>query len=320
MPGDKISVCLLTYNHAHVIESTVESILNQTASGYELILSDDCSTDGTWEIIQDIAQRHPQARALRTSRNMGMPGNANFAVATSTRPHIALLHHDDIYRSDLLEKWSASLDQYPQAQFVFNSYFNESDGRISSNESFLKELNDGDKFLNDMLWAHWGCVVRGTAMIRRSAWERLGGMREEFELLADVDMWMRLSRLGPVAYVPEPLITVRARRPNYYPDIYTGKNWSWKRQVLLYRIHANNLLDYLRLDSISGRLRWWMFRLHLNAETAKWLMYAVLRNKHSIIADSSASATPFDFPPLQVMRTALKMLFRQNAASKEISG
>ena len=46
--GDNISCCLLTFNHAHIIESTINSILEQTVKNFEFIVSDDCSTDGTW--------------------------------------------------------------------------------------------------------------------------------------------------------------------------------------------------------------------------------------------------------------------------------
>ena len=53
--GEKISVCLLTYNHVEVVESTLRSILDQTVACHEVIVSDDCSTDGTWERILAIA-------------------------------------------------------------------------------------------------------------------------------------------------------------------------------------------------------------------------------------------------------------------------
>lgn len=49
-----------------------------------------------------------------------VPGNANFAVAQSGRLYIALLHHDDIYCKDLLEKWADVLDRHSDATFVFN--------------------------------------------------------------------------------------------------------------------------------------------------------------------------------------------------------
>ena len=120
--GEKISVCLLTYNHVDVIESTLRTILDQTITGYEVIVSDDCSSDGTWERILALAAADARIKPVRTPHNMGMPGNANFAVAQSDRPYIALLHHDDFYRKDLLEKWAGVLDRHSDAAFVFNAY------------------------------------------------------------------------------------------------------------------------------------------------------------------------------------------------------
>ena len=311
--GEKISVCLLTYNHVEIIESTLRTILDQTITGYEVIVSDDCSTDGTWERILQLAAEDARVKPARTPRNMGMPGNANFAVAQSERPYIALLHHDDLYRKDLLEKWAGVLDRHPDAAFVFNPYgVFESD--FIYEEPMSGEYIDGKWLLERYLFARWGCVVRGTAMIRREAWERVGGMREQFGLLADVDMWMRLAMRWPVGYLQDPVITVRHQRPSYYPDLYKGGTWSWRRQRLLYEIHALNRLDHLNLNTAGGRLRWWNFRLKLNFETIKWLGYAVVRKKPEMITDSHDSETSYDLWPLRVLRRMLQRIIspRQN--------
>jgi glycosyltransferase involved in cell wall biosynthesis len=306
--GEQISVCLLTYNHVDVIESTLQSILDQTITGYEVIVSDDCSTDGTWELILELAASNKRIKPVRTPRNLGMPGNANFAVTQCDRPYIALLHHDDLYRKDLLEKWVGVLDRHSDAAFVFNSYdVFESD--LIYQEPMPGECIDGNWLLRKYLFARWGCVVRGTAMIRREAWEQVGGLREQFGLLADVDMWLRLAMRGPVGYVSEPVITVRHRRPSYYPDIYLGNTWSWRRQRFLYEIHASNRLDYLDLSTLLGRLQWWGFRLKLSFETTKWLVYAVVRKKREMITSSRDSVTEYDLWPLRVFRSMLQRYF-----------
>lgn len=306
--GEKISVCLLTYNHADVIESTLRSILDQTLTGYEVIVSDDCSTDGTWERILELAKEDARIEAVRTPRNMGMPGNANFAVAQCDRPYIAMLHHDDLYRRDLLEKWAGVLDRYSEAAFVFNPYrVFESD--LIYQESMPGANIDGKWLLEEYLFARWGCVVRGTAMVRRKAWERVGGMREQFGLLADIDLWMRLTMRWRAGYVPEPIITVRHQRPSYYPDIYRGESWSWRRQRLLYEIHAANRLDYLKLNTLGGRLRWWGFRLKVSIETTKWLVYSVIKNKREMITSSHGSVTQYDLWPLRILRYLLQEMF-----------
>jgi glycosyltransferase involved in cell wall biosynthesis len=307
--GEKISVCLLTYNHVKVIESTLRSILDQTINGYEVIVSDDCSTDGTWERILELSAEDARVKPVRTPRNMGMPGNANFAVAQSDRPYIALLHHDDLYRNDLLEKWVKVLDRHTDAAFAFNPYgVFESD--FIYQEPMPGECIDGNWLLKKYLFARWGCVVRGTAMIRREAWEQVGGMREQFGLLADVDMWMRLAMRWPVGYVAEPVITVRHQRPENYPDDYKEIAWSWRRQKFLYEIHATNRLDYLNLNTLGGRLRWWGFRLKLSAETTKWLTYAVVRKKREMLSSSGEAATRYDLWPLRLYRVLLNQTLR----------
>ena len=96
--GAALTACLLTYNHVGVVGSTLDSVLDQTLAGFELIVSDDCSTDGTWELISARAARDGRIVAVQTPRNLGMAGNANFAASHSRRPYLALLHHDDLYR------------------------------------------------------------------------------------------------------------------------------------------------------------------------------------------------------------------------------
>ena len=305
--GAKISVCLLTYNHIAVIESTLTTILDQTISGYEVIVSDDCSTDGTWERILELAAADARIKPVRTPGNLGMPGNANYAAAQSDRPYIALLHHDDLYRKDMLEKWADVLDRHEDAAFVFNPYgVYQSD--FIYQEAMPGECIDGHWLLDQYLLPRWGCAVRGTAMIRRSAWDKVGGMREQFGLLSDVDLWMRLAMRWHVGYVAEPVITVRHQRPEDYPDDYKEANWSWRRQRFLYQIHAANRLAYYNLNKLTGRLKWLGFRLRLSRETAKWLLYAVVRRKPTMITSSHDSVTPYDLWPLRLLRWALQKM------------
>lgn len=142
-------------------------------------------------------------------------------------------------------------------------------------------------------------------MIRRDAWQQVGGMREQFGLLADIDLWMRLAMRWAVGYVPDPVITIRQQRPGYYPDIYKYESWSWQRQRYLYEIHAINRIEYIDRGTVLGRLRWWGFRLRLNLETAKWLTYAVVRKRWSMIESSRQSETTYDFWFLHLYRYVL---------------
>jgi glycosyltransferase involved in cell wall biosynthesis len=312
--GERVSVCLLTFNHVALVGSTLDSVLGQTLQGFELIVSDDSSSDGTWELISRRAALDPRIVAVRTPRNLGMAGNANFAASQCRRPLLALLHHDDVYRPDLLEKWSSVMVRHPDVGFVFNAYADVAGTLLG--KPFLEERIEGRHFLERHLLPAWGCPVRGTAMIRRSQFDALGGLREQFGLLADVDLWMRLAARAPVGYVPEPLVTVRQVRPAYYPEEYQSGGWSWRRQRYLYEIHAQNRLEHFGVATLRGRCENLAFRTRLSLETAKWLGYALVRGKPAMIASAADSETIHDQTWLRWLRRGL----RRWAAGQRPSG
>lgn len=314
--GADVSVCLLTYDHAALVESTLDSVLAQSLRGFELIVSDDGSRDGTWEIITRRAASDARIIAVRTPRNLGMAGNANFAARHTSRPFLALLHHDDLYRVDLLEKWLGVMRRQPDVTFVFNPYAVYAEAKLLAHP-FNEERLDGPRFLEEHLFPRWGCPVRGTALIRRRDFDAVGGLREEFGLLADVDLWMRLAARGAVGYVPEPLITVRQARPAYYPEAYQNGVWSWPRQRRLYEIHARNRLEYFDQSTWHGRRKMLEFRTRLSLETAKWLSYAVVRRKWSMLERAPEGVTLHDQAWLSAYRALLGRLVR---AARSVAG
>jgi glycosyltransferase involved in cell wall biosynthesis len=303
--GRDISVCLVTYDHANLIESTVRTVLDQTARGFEFVVSDDCSTDGTWEKVLALASADPRITPVRTPGNLGMAGNSNFAAARTSRPWIALLHHDDLYRPDLLEKWGAVAARHPEVGFVFNPYVESASGFVHR-LPIGGELLDGRRFLEERIFPRWGCPVRGTALIRRDAWDALGGMREEFGLLADVDLWMRLAARHPVGYVDEPVITVRQERPDYYPEIYSYGSWSWRRMRYLYEIHGRNRAEHYRGLRRAYELA--KYRLRVTASTVKWLGYAVVRNRPEMVETAAEGACGYELFPAGWARGVARLL------------
>lgn len=99
-----ISVVMCTYNGVAFLEQQLDSILNQTATVSELIIQDDCSTDGTWELIQRYAGRLPFIRATRNSRNVGFNENFRQAMMQAKEPYVAIADQDDIWYPQKLER------------------------------------------------------------------------------------------------------------------------------------------------------------------------------------------------------------------------
>jgi len=286
-----VSACLITYNHAHVVEDAVRSLLAQDHSSFELLLSDDCSTDGTYEVLERLAAVDARVRLLRTPHNLGMAGNANFAVRHARGHYVALLHHDDIYAPNLLRRWAELLDRHPSAGFVSNAYRSHHTGAIDSHP--FAELNRGRDVLERHMLPIFACPVRGTAMIRKRCWDAVGGIREQFGMLADVDLWMRLAERYDVAYTAEPLITVRQDRPDDYPRSYV--DWSWRRLRLGHIIYGTNYAEHYGTRGLSARVRAAHYRYRVNVDIARWLAYAVVKRRADMLRSSDEVASPYEF-------------------------
>jgi glycosyltransferase involved in cell wall biosynthesis len=300
----KVSVCLLTYNHAHIVEDTLQSVLQQSYVDFELIISDDCSTDGTYAALLAAAQTDPRLRVVQTPKNIGMAGNANFAVAQARGEYIALLHHDDIYSPQLIEAWASVLDRNPTAGFVSNSYRDHHTGRLYLHP--FAERNHGRRILRRAMLPTWGCPVRGTAMIRKRCWDAVAGMREQFGMLADVDLWMRLAAKYDLGYVAQPLIMVRHDRPDYYPDAYW--RWSWPRLKLTYAIYGAHHESFYGRASLGGRVQQAVYRARVNADILKWLGYGVVKRRRDILSSSDEVANAYEYWPVVAARKLLRRL------------
>jgi len=302
----KVSVCLLTYNHGHLIGRVIDSILCQTFSDYELIISDDCSDDDSWDIIKSYSARYPKIQAIRTSSNIGMAGNLNYAASFAKGKYLAILHHDDILSDCLIERWVATGEK-TGAGFVFNSYpITNVRMRNRYTRAFTEKM-DGKRFLINHLLKNWGCPVRGTALIRHECFKAVSGADMRFGMLADVDLWMKLAARWDVGYVPMPLIEVFQDRPKNYPAEYT--RFSWTRTVILFNIHANNITRNLFGSTLAFASYWFHFRLRVSFEVVKWLIYAVAKGDRNMIISAQESKTPYELFIVDFFRRLIRFLY-----------
>jgi glycosyltransferase involved in cell wall biosynthesis len=90
-----ISVVLVTYNRAHVLGKTIDSILNQTYSNFELLICDDYSPDYTQSVCLQYEDKDSRIRYFRNSKNLRMPNNLNLGISRSQGRYIANIHDGD---------------------------------------------------------------------------------------------------------------------------------------------------------------------------------------------------------------------------------
>src|SRR5712671_1493255 len=124
----KLSIVMVTYNHERFIAQALSSVLAQrTNFDFEIIVAEDCSTDGTRAILMDFVRRYPgRILPLLRERNLGMVQNFREALMACRGEYVALLEGDDSWtREDKIQSQADFLDTHPdhavccaRAQFV----------------------------------------------------------------------------------------------------------------------------------------------------------------------------------------------------------
>src|SRR5690554_5396505 len=113
-----ISIITCFLNEEAFLEEAVESVLSQTYPNWELWLIDDGSTDGSSQIAEDYARKHPNKITYcqhEGHRNLGVSASRNIGLEFSKGEWIAFLDGDDVWLPTLLEKLSDMMQKYPVA-------------------------------------------------------------------------------------------------------------------------------------------------------------------------------------------------------------
>jgi len=204
----RVSVIIPAYNAAATIAATVESVLAQSFRDFEIIAVDDGSTDHTREILAGFGVRV----RLIEQHNDGPAAARNVGARASAGDLLAFLDADDLWRPTMLERAAAALYSEPAATLVyFNALIADSEG-VELGTSLVGSGFDHAPSLNELLTQLWP-IMPSAAVVRRSAYERCGGYRDELKgasfRFEDVDFWIRMREQGPFIYTAEPLVVWR---------------------------------------------------------------------------------------------------------------
>jgi glycosyltransferase involved in cell wall biosynthesis len=226
-----VSIISPTYNHEKFVADCIESVLAQTYQNWEMIIIDDGSTDGTFNIASSYAQRESRIKAF-TQKNIGifrLGESYNFALSHSTGKYVAVLECDDIWFPDKLETQVADLEQKPECLLSWGrAYLSAID--LSFNY-YLAPKNDEDmtlffnkpvgSFLKKFIYAT--LIPALTLVIRRDALIEIGGFRQGFNLpLVDIPTTLELLMKGEFTFIDKPLGSWRIY-PNQVTKTYTGQ-------------------------------------------------------------------------------------------------
>ncbi|WP_018610986.1 glycosyltransferase family 2 protein [Segetibacter koreensis] len=111
------TVVTITYNSALWVRHTIQSVLAQSFVNFELIIGDDCSTDNTWQIINEFSD--PRIVTFRNEVNIGEYPNRNKALSLAKGEYLIFVDGDDILYKDSLERFQKYLQGFPNAAAIW---------------------------------------------------------------------------------------------------------------------------------------------------------------------------------------------------------
>ena len=204
MSSVKVSVIIPTYNRADMLVEAIESILSQTYQDFEIIISDDGSTDGTAEAILQFGDKI----RYRYNENSGLPAVArNAGLKVARGEHVAFLDSDDLWLPDKLSKQIRILESDPGVGLVCSNAYviNHKGERKQKLYQTPGQGKRGDVFI-DLLKSNF--IITSTCLIRRDALEQVGGFSESdlLQVGEDYDLWLRIARTWIVEYIEDPLV------------------------------------------------------------------------------------------------------------------
>ncbi|MBK8476790.1 MAG: glycosyltransferase family 2 protein [Opitutaceae bacterium] len=184
-----VSICLLTYKRASVLPRSLDSLLAQTHGNFELIINDDRSPDETEQVCREYERRDRRIRYFRNETNLRYAGNQNAALARAKSDLVAIVHDGDVYRPDLIERWTRALMEQPSAALVFNALEAMDENGVVQRvyRNNYPPLIAGRILLAEMLLRP-DSPIFGIVMVRKSCLQAVGPFDTTIPTLADVDV------------------------------------------------------------------------------------------------------------------------------------
>lgn len=202
-----VSVIMPTYNRADYLKKSIQSVLDQTFSDFEIIVINNYSTDDTLEVTK--AFNDPRIKTINFKNEGIIAKSRNQGILQSTGKYIAFLDDDDLWCSNKLELQIKYLECNPEFDLVYSRalIIDEHD----TQKGLLIDPNNvksGQIFL-DLLYENFIPIL--TVLIKKSVFDTVGLFNEDPLMRAaeDYELWLRISLKSNVGYIDKPLALYR---------------------------------------------------------------------------------------------------------------
>ncbi len=209
-----ISIIIPAYNAGKFIQETVNSVLSQTFADFEIIISDDGSTDSTAEIISQYTD--VRIKYLH-SPNAGVSAARNKGAAIATGTYLAFLDADDLFYPENLNKKLHFLKSHPEYELAFADCDIIDENSNKTGEPLIG--NDENVLKNLLSWNRTVIPGPSSILVSRKAYRQTGGFDAKFSTAADQDFFFRIAAEFRCGRIPEPLTAYRKHGSNMHMNI-----------------------------------------------------------------------------------------------------
>lgn len=287
-----VSVSIPFYNCRLHMAEAIESVLAQTRQNWELFLIDDGSTDGGTEIARGYAARFPEKiRYLehRAHANRGLACTRNLGVSASRGEYLAFLDSDDVWLPNKLEQQVSAMEAHPEAGLCYgpneNWYswdaYSEAADHVAPVAPAERLYLPPVLFVNNYPLGTYGSPCPSALMVRRSAFDLVGGFVEAFnpatfQFNEDIAFLSKLYLHVPVYVSGSCSVRYRCRPDSMWFSVSGTMREEDGRRFLFHWLHG-----YLQNQAVTDPAVWkafkrkgWMYRLSLPARVTRLLRRA----------------------------------------------
>jgi glycosyltransferase involved in cell wall biosynthesis len=213
----EVSIVVKSYNHAAYVGETIRSVLDQSFQDFEIVVTDDGSTDGTPNVVRGFAD--PRIRLEVFEKNRGISAAMNACIARANGEFIAILNSDDFALPGRLQRQVDFLREHPDiaAAFGLPRTVGEHGEPTANFADFALPFSLPDLSRTTLLrhfFFHCNFLCAPTAMVRRAVYAKSGSYDRRLTNLQDFDMWVRLCTDHEIHVLPEELTAYRVRAEN----------------------------------------------------------------------------------------------------------
>jgi len=219
----EISVIVTTFNRRELLEETIQAILNQSFKDFELIIVDNFSNYNFKNFIQDFEDI--RIRAFQNKNNGIIAINRNFGISKSKGKYIAFCDDDDIWLNNKLERQLKYISSSNYGMvFSMQKHFGHTN--ILSNNFGIGPLPIRANVSSQELLKK-NCIALSSVILKKDILKESGVFddRKSFLAIEDNDLWVRISKISSIGFIPEILVMHRNHPNNIYDNssiIYKG--------------------------------------------------------------------------------------------------